>query len=202
MSIEIIPPDIVSEITDVLDHGVAGEGLATQMIKKGQTKSCELFVFPKHQKKVTVPSFQCRSRVRSGKGRRCRAMCRASFPYCRQHSVSKLGLGYYPFSHGTIDGHRLQGLIAHRNFKKHSLISAVMSVAQLGDHPEFQMDSGGISVNTTHPSLSTIARYAERDEFWRNADIVDKDVIIDGKQHKVKFLRALKDIEHLDEIFI
>lgn len=78
-----LPAQIVQEQEDFYDHKLSLQGHGAQTVNTGRVGSTEDGVFA---------SYQCRYRVRKGSSRRCKNMCRATFPYCYHHTRSVLGL--------------------------------------------------------------------------------------------------------------
>ena len=163
MSDNILPPHLEQEQMDTHDHVHALRGYGNQMVSKGQTITDHLG--------STTTSYQCRASLRKGSGRRCRNMCRHTFPYCYVHSAHKLGVTHNKFK---------DGLIVLRDFDVGEVISTMTSVddsVEPTDNDMYVYDQTldkNIRVLIGHPSLSTLGSYARRtnDENLVNSEYI------------------------------
>ena len=159
--ITVLPGNLQIERDAFLDHKYALGGFGDQTVHTGT--SAEVRIHPHTDTSHEYTSFQCRARVRGGKGRRCRSMCRRTFPFCRQHTRYTLGVANRPFNALVPTGRIKQGLIAYKAFKKDEYIATAGSIAvgKSKAFKDFNIFADGAQKDLSVPNQSTIGRYAE-----------------------------------------
>jgi hypothetical protein len=186
-----LPQQLVKEHSDVIDHVNALSGRGRQVVWKGRRGKV------KDQK---LHSFRCRANVRKGKGRRCRQMCRSTFPYCFIHSFHKIGV---------VHGKKHEGLIACRDFDKREVVCTVKSIqtGEILEKSTLYINDDDNEVSTavcfSNANESTIGRYADttKDSAKANCEYVvmqaeyhdtEKDEFVDDKIITVVTTKPIK----------